>query len=822
LYSSLISISNSKKLSNKSKYLQKFLNDKPVFLYKNTSNLTLNLNTDFKIVKIDKIFEIGNIDVDNNTKSLINLGLKFIPTFSKIDLFYYLYNFYISLQKLNNSLLYSFSKEKIRNKTKSLNSLSDNSNKLIPYLKKSISYPIKNLKVLNIIRKFRFEFLNNFRSSINESFSSSNKNLNLFNIYLLKKSLKDIKNKNIIITNADKNLGTVLIESTIYYDLSLSHLNDTILYQPIDFNPSHLLYHKCFETINNLFQYGHISKSFYNILINNIQNKKLPNFRILPKLHKSKFGIRPLINCSNSITSIISKSIDFFLKQLVSKHSICLRDSQQLIQILNNLTIDSNNYIFSADFESLYTNIPLDEAIEIITSFISKNSYFHFDTYGFNTLLKLVLKNNYFFFKTNTKILYFLQIKGVAMGTSCGPSVANLYLAYYEIKNLHLMNLSLYFRFIDDTFFTKNSKISENDFKYIFPNLNINITSGKSVNFLDLIISKNINNKFDFNLYIKPTNTFSYLLANSNHPSHIFKNIPKSLILRIRRSCSNFNDYMYHSSILLKHLLKRNFDYKNINTIIKYVSNIDRDTLIPYKDKEVNHSLKDLVSCNIIFDKTINFKTLFINTWNNILTNNISSKNNLNSNEIKLYFSLQPNLSFYFLNKQKCPFNDAKYNICNDSNCKICKFAITNNFLHNQYNIPISIPSYSNCNSSNVIYIISCSRCNKFYIGETSRSIKTRIYEHLTRIKYAIKNKFNNLIYKNFIKNNIASSILYSHFASNHCIESDFKFQVFLKDVIFFRLRLESDLILVFNTISPNGLNMTISDSLNSCKTYTK
>lgn len=137
-------------------------------------------------------------------------------------------------------------------------------------------------------------------------------------------------------------------------------------------------------------------------------------------------------------------------------------------------------------------------------------------------------------------------------------------------------------------FFHRN--ITENDFKCIFLKLNVNITSGNSVNFLDFIISINWNNNFDFNLFVKSTNTFSYLLANSNHSSHIFKNIPKSLILRIRRCCSNFNDYMYHSSILLKNLIKRNFNYHNFLNIIRYVSRIDRYILIPYKQKTINNS----------------------------------------------------------------------------------------------------------------------------------------------------------------------------------------------------------------------------------------
>ena len=44
-------------------------------------------------------------------------------------------------------------------------------------------------------------------------------------------------------------------------------------------------------------------------------------------------------------------------------------------------------------------------------------------------------------------------------------------------------------------------------------------------------------------MYIKPTNTFSYLLTNSNHPEFIFNNIPKSLFIRIRRICDSLIDY---------------------------------------------------------------------------------------------------------------------------------------------------------------------------------------------------------------------------------------------------------------------------------------
>ena len=107
----------------------------------------------------------------------------------------------------------------------------------------------------------------------------------------------------------------------------------------------------------------------------------------------------------------------------------------------------------------------------------------------------------------------------------------------------------------------------------------------------------------------------------------------------------------------------------------------------------------------------------------------------------------------------------------------ICKFAITDYFLKNKKGLKILIPSKSSCNSSNCIYFITCLKCNDSYI-------------------------------------------LYKHFIFNHNINLDFKFQVFVKDFIFYRNRLETDLMIIFDTIYPNGLNTMNSYNLKSIENY--
>ncbi len=122
----------------------------------------------------------------------------------------------------------------------------------------------------------------------------------------------------------------------------------------IDFNPQFELFNTTFKLLSSLKENNHISQKLYNCFYRNIHYKKLPNFRILAKLHKElKFGVRPLVNCANTTLSIISKFIDFTLKPFIISHFSFIKDSQHLMQKLEDFKCNSNTSLFSADFESL-------------------------------------------------------------------------------------------------------------------------------------------------------------------------------------------------------------------------------------------------------------------------------------------------------------------------------------------------------------------------------------------------------------------------------------------------------------------------------------
>ena len=134
----------------------------------------------------------------------------------------------------------------------------------------------------------------------------------------------------------------------------------------------------------------------------------------LPKIHKYNVPLRPILSCINNYLYKVAK---FFIPLLnpLSVGSYMVRDSFSFVQELLNLNFNSSSVVMASfDVTSLFTNIPLDETIDIISNCIFANAVrFHGLTRcEFRKLLRFAVKNCHFLFNG---VLYH-QIDGVAMG----------------------------------------------------------------------------------------------------------------------------------------------------------------------------------------------------------------------------------------------------------------------------------------------------------------------------------------------------------------------------------------------------------------------
>lgn len=610
------------------------------------------------------------------------------------------------------------------------------------------------------------------------------------------KSLKKFqKEKPFTIVECDKNIGSAIISNELYNELVLKQLNDKTTYIEINSNPLIEIINHINNELNKLVKTKNISKRLYNKLVCN-SNNKLGKFRILPKLHKEKFGIRPIINSANHITSKLCKLVELILGPHVKNFPSYIQDSQNLLINCNNLKFPNNVKLLSADIESLYTNINLDHAFNVICEFAKDKLYENdIDLTAFSVILKFIFDFNYFCY--NDK--FYKQIKGIAMGSICGPTIANIVVFSLEQKFLFIYKPIYYKRFIDDIFMVIYNNFEISNLEACFEYLKLNIVINNTVVFLDLKISFNVfTNMLSFSLYIKPTNTFSYLLTDSNHPNFIFKNIPKSLFIRIRRICTSFNDFLYHSSVLILQLIDRGYSFSKLRKIRHTISIIDRNKLINYKIKS-NSFDNNVIFFKLPFEKNFfipnNCKSLFLEVNNDI--------------KLKLVHSVQPNLKSILVHNFKIPsikfFKNKK---CKKDKCQLCNFINCNSIIFLKNNFIFPILSNENCNSLFSIYIIKCKLCNVFYIGETV-DVRRRLNEHLNSIK-----KFEP--YKKYYNFPVA----YHFNLKEHNYLYHFEFFIFKSNIQNNKIRfnIEREVIEIFKRFNPPILNLILPNNYENNK----
>ena len=77
--------------------------------------------------------------------------------------------------------------------------------------------------------------------------------------------------------------------------------------------------------------------------------------------------------------------------------------------------------------------------------------------------------------------------------------------------------------------------------------------SPSNIPFLDVMVSVK-DGSIETDLYTKPTDKHQYLLVSSCHPQHTKRATPFSLALRLRRICSNPDNYKLRTNELIYRL----------------------------------------------------------------------------------------------------------------------------------------------------------------------------------------------------------------------------------------------------------------------------
>ena len=159
------------------------------------------------------------------------------------------------------------------------------------------------------------------------------------------------------------------------------------------------------------------------------QGSITPRLYGLPKTHKTGIPLRPILSMVGSHYHKLAQWLTQLLQPIRSKMAVhTLNDSFQFVELLFERN-KKNKVMASLDVESLFTNIPLNEVIDIIYDYAVTNSIkVCIPLVDLCKLISICTKNIQFLFNGR----YYHQIDGVAMGGPLGPVLADIFMVHLE------------------------------------------------------------------------------------------------------------------------------------------------------------------------------------------------------------------------------------------------------------------------------------------------------------------------------------------------------------------------------------------------------
>ncbi|KAL9964392.1 hypothetical protein ACROYT_G028027 [Oculina patagonica] len=164
-----------------------------------------------------------------------------------------------------------------------------------------------------------------------------------------------------MILPADKGRASVVLD-TDNFRSKMSILIGNGPYQLLNKDPTDRLTRKLTEKLLTLKRSGDLSEAVYNKI--RPRHKPPPRIYGLPKIHKTDIPLRPIVSCVNTFAYDLSAYLANILSPLTGKSDFAVTNSAHFVSTISSETILDNEIMVSFDVESLFTNVPIDGAVQ--------------------------------------------------------------------------------------------------------------------------------------------------------------------------------------------------------------------------------------------------------------------------------------------------------------------------------------------------------------------------------------------------------------------------------------------------------------------------
>ena len=275
-----------------------------------------------------------------------------------------------------------------------------------------------------------------------------------FNSLKKHKILQKLKcNKDIVITHPDKGNGVVILNRDEYIKGMTERISDKEKLRKLKQNPTLKRERALQRTLREINKKNVFSDTQYS----NSYPKGSKPARLYgtPKIHKAFLpGSLPPSRPIVSSIGTYNYNLAQYLGSLLSSHTpsdYSTKDRFTFIEEIKSVSV-AHTFLISFDITSLFTNIPLSEAINFAISLIFENNLdIKFTKCELRKLFRIATSETHFAFNGSI----FDQIDGVAMGSPLASVLANLFMGFHEqnwIYQATNVKPILYKWYLDDIF----------------------------------------------------------------------------------------------------------------------------------------------------------------------------------------------------------------------------------------------------------------------------------------------------------------------------------------------------------------------------------
>jgi hypothetical protein len=540
-----------------------------------------------------------------------------------------------------------------------------------------------------------------------------------------------LNNDHILIRPADKGSGIVVVNKAEYIDKLHSEMTGSTSYTETTGDLTTASTKAVKKLVNKMYADRAITKELRQYLI-----PRYPTAGKLkgnPKLHKQGAPYRVIVSGMDTATEKMAEVAEYELNEFVTKSPSYIRDTTDFINKLEAVhrPLPEGAILFCFDVVKLYPSIPREEGLAACKEALESRSDPIVPTKYALEMIETVLDHNNF----NLGDRHFVQTDGVAIGSRLGCNFACSYMRKWDEELLKFHTTPhLYKRYIDDGFGiwlhgVDSLKAFLEHANSIHSNIKVELRwSMEEVDFLDTRVVLE-NGDLHTDLYTKPTDKQLYINSSSCHPKHTKKGLAYGLGLRIRRICGREEDYQRRRRDLKTQLRKRGYSGRHIEGQLRRVDATDRQSLLRNtRHKPANNRVPLVVT----FSKLLPDIRAIILKHEQTLYHSERMRKVFPSPPL-LAFRRDQNISDILVHSKT---SSALRTTGGDCQCSTCaalyRGPITDTGGSHTYDAVSSV----DCATRNLVYGLRCKRCCVMvYVGETERTLKERVTEHMRDVR---------------------------------------------------------------------------------------